>query len=248
MIRLQELRKSFGELEVLSGFSLDVATGETVVVIGRSGSGKSVLLKHVAGLLRPDSGSVRVGEDEVSTASPDEVKRIRLEMGYVFQGSALFDSMTVEENILLALRRHGVPKEERPGRVEHSLEVVGLSGWGDRYPAELSGGMKKRAGVARAVAPRPDYLLYDEPTSGLDPVTTAMIDELILQLKEELRATSIVVTHNMVSAYRVADRIALLLDGRVRWMGSPEEMREEADPAVRAFAEGRRELWPEGSR
>lgn len=248
MIRLEEIRKSFGDLEVLSGFSLEVAAGETVVVIGRSGSGKSVLLKHVAGLLRPDSGSVRVGSDEVSTATPEQVKRIRLEMGYVFQGSALFDSMTVRENILLALRRHGVPAEERADRVEHSLEVVGLTGWGDAHPAELSGGMKKRAGVARAVAPRPDYLLYDEPTSGLDPVTTAMIDELILELEQELEATSLVVTHNMVSAYRVADRIALLLDGRVRWTGTPEEMREEADPAVRAFAEGRRELWPEDSR
>jgi phospholipid/cholesterol/gamma-HCH transport system ATP-binding protein len=248
VIQLDGIRKSFGELEVLSGFSLEVGAGETVVVIGRSGSGKSVLLKHVAGLLRPDAGSVRVGSDEISTATPKQVKRIRLEMGYVFQGAALFDSMTVRENILLALRRHGVAAEERADRVEHSLEVVGLTGWADAHPAELSGGMKKRAGVARAVAPRPDYLLYDEPTSGLDPVTTAMIDELILELKRELEATSLVVTHNMVSAYRVADRIALLLDGRVRWTGTPQEMREEADPAVRAFAEGRRELWPEDSR
>lgn len=245
MIRLDGVAKAFGAFRVLRDFSLVVETGETVVVVGRSGAGKSVLLKLVAGLLRPDAGTVEVGGESVSDASPKEIHRIRLQMGYVFQSSALFDSMTVAENVRLALRRHGVPEEEVEGKVERSLAVVGLEGWGDAMPSELSGGMKKRAGVARAVAPNPDYLLYDEPTSGLDPVTTSMIDELILRLKDELGATSLVVTHDMESAYRIADRMALLHSGRVQWSGTPEAFREEDDGAIRAFVEGRRDLWPE---
>ena len=245
MIALRDVSKSFGPLVVLDGFSLEVPSGETVAVVGRSGAGKSVLLKHVAGLVTPDSGSVEVGGREVTTASRAEVDRIRLEMGYVFQGSALFDSMTVGDNVRLALRRHGVGEEEVEERVAWSLERVGLGEWADAYPAELSGGMKKRAGVARAVAPEPDYLLYDEPTSGLDPVTTSMIDELIVRLKEELDTTGLVVTHDMTSAYRVADRMALLFGGRIRWTGSPDAFRASEDVAIRAFAEGRRELWPD---
>lgn len=244
MIRLTELRKSFGELRVLDGFSLEVGTGETVAVVGRSGSGKSVLLKHVAGLMDPDSGTVEVAGETLSGAPRERIYALRLKMGFVFQASALFDSLTVAENLRLALRRHGFEGAGIEERVRRCLSVVGLEGWGDRMPAELSGGMRKRAGVARAVAPRPEYLLYDEPTSGLDPVTTAMIDEMILTLKEELRSTSLVVTHDMRSAERVADRIALLHEGRVRWIGPPEEFRTGEDPAVRAFAEGRRELWP----
>ncbi len=244
MIELEELRKAFGDLTVLDGFSLEVSPGETVAVVGRSGAGKSVLLKHVAGLLDPDSGSVRVDGEPVEGASREVVNRLRLRMGYVFQASALFDSMSVAENVRLALRRHGAAEDELEDRVEWSLERVGLEGRGDAYPAELSGGMRKRAGVARAVAPAPEYLLFDEPTSGLDPVTTSMIDELIVNLGRELDATSLVVTHNMTSAFRVADRIALLFAGRVRWQGSPEAFREADDPAIRAFAEGRRDLWP----
>lgn len=245
MIRLRELRKSFGDLHVLEGFTLDVATGETVAVVGRSGSGKSVLLRHVAGLLQPDAGTVEVADETVSGAPRERVRALRLRMGFVFQASALFDSLTVAENVRLALRRHGATEAKIEDRVTECLAVVGLEDWGDRMPAELSGGMRKRAGLARAVAPRPEYLLYDEPTSGLDPVTTAMIDEMILDLKEDLRATSLVVTHDMRSAERVADRIALLYGGRVRWLGTPEEFRRGEDPAVRAFAEGRRDLWPD---
>ena len=245
MIRLDGVEKAFGALRVLRGFTLRVETGETVVVVGRSGAGKSVLLKLVAGLLAPDAGTVEVGGEAVSSASREEIHRLRLRMGYVFQGSALFDSMTVADNVRLALRRHGVPEAEVEDRVARALSVVGLEDWGGRMPAELSGGMRKRAGVARAVAPAPDYLLYDEPTSGLDPVTTSMIDELILRLEEELDATSLVVTHDMESAYRIADRMALLHSGRVRWSGTPEAFREGEDAAIRAFAEGRRELWPE---
>lgn len=244
MIELEELRKAFGDLTVLDGFSLEVGQGETVAVVGRSGSGKSVLLKHVAGLLHPDAGSVRVAGDRMDRASRRAVNRLRLRMGYVFQASALFDSMTVAENVRLALRRHGVDEGKIAERTAWSLERVGLEGRGGARPAELSGGMRKRAGVARAVAPGPEYLLFDEPTSGLDPVTTSMIDELIVNLGRELDATSLVVTHDMTSAYRVADRIALLFEGRVRWQGSPEAFRAAEDPAIRAFAEGRRELWP----
>lgn len=244
MIRLDGVTRRFGDLTVLERFSLEVETGETVVVVGRSGSGKSVLLKHVAGLIRPQEGTVRVAGEEISSAPRETVNRLRLRMGYVFQASALFDSLTVAENLRLALDRHGVPEGEREERVARSLEMVGLAGWGDRMPAELSGGMRKRAGVARAVAPAPDYLLYDEPTSGLDPVTTSMIDDLILRLERELDATSLVVTHDMRSAYRIADRIALLRRGRIRWSGPPEAFREGEDPAVRAFVEGRRDLWP----
>lgn len=246
MIRVSDLSKSFGDLRVLDGLRLEVATGETVAVLGRSGTGKSVLLKHVAGLLEPDGGEVWVGEERLTGAPRRRVADLRLQMGYVFQTGALFDSLTVAENLRLALRRHGVPEAEAEERMRRTLETVELSGQEDRYPAELSGGMRKRAAVARAVAPRPRYLLYDEPTTGLDPVTTAVMDELVLRLKEELEATSIVVTHDLTSAFRVADRLAMLHRGSVRATGTPEEIRESADPVIRAFVEGRRDLWPEG--
>lgn len=248
MIRAEGLFKRFGPVPVLDGISLEVRTGETVAVLGRSGTGKSVFLKHVAGLLPPDSGEVWVGEERITGAAPAVVKRLRLRMGYVFQGGALFDSMTVAENVRMALRRHGVREGELRDRVGETLEVVGLAGEEERFPAELSGGMRKRAAVARAVAARPEYLLYDEPTTGLDPVTTAMIDGLMLRLKEELHATSIVVTHDLSSAFRVADRAAFLFEGKIRKVGTPEEIRASEDPAVRAFVEGRRDLWPSEER
>lgn len=245
MIRVEGLSKAFGEQRVLDDLDLEVETGETVAVLGRSGTGKSVLLKQIAGLLRPDAGEVWVGEERMTEAGRDVVQRLRLRMGYVFQAGALFDSMTVAENVAMSLRRHGTAPGEVPGRVEEALELVGLGGEGARYPAELSGGMRKRAAVARSVAARPDYLLYDEPTTGLDPVTTAMIDELMLALKRRLGATSVVVTHDLTSAFRVADRVALLFGGSIRSAGTPQEIRGSPDPAVRAFVEGRRDLWPE---
>jgi len=247
MIRLEDVRKSFGKQVVLDGVDLVVQSGETVAVLGRSGSGKSVLLKQVARLLRPDAGTIYVGDIEMSGADKATVMRVRSSMGYVFQFAALFDSMTLGENVALPLRRAGMSQEEALPRVSEILETVGLPDLGARYPAELSGGMRKRAGIARAVVARPGYLLYDEPTTGLDPVTTAVIDELMLQMKQELQATSILVTHDIQSAFRVADRVALLHSGRVHFEGSPDEVRQSEDPLVRAFVEGRQELWPPDS-
>ncbi|MFQ5679232.1 MAG: ABC transporter ATP-binding protein [Gemmatimonadota bacterium] len=244
MIRATGVTKRFGDQSVLDGVSLEVPTGETVAVLGRSGTGKSVLLKQVAGLLEPDAGEIWIGEERLTGAPRSRVMRLRLRMGYVFQFGALFDSMTVAENVAMALRRHLVPEGEIASRVTVALETVGLSGEGSRLPAELSGGMRKRAAVARAVVARPDYLLYDEPTTGLDPVTKGMIDELMLRLKRELRATSLLVTHDLRSAFRVADRIAMLSEGRIRQVGTPEEIQASEDPAVRAFLEGRRDVWP----
>jgi phospholipid/cholesterol/gamma-HCH transport system ATP-binding protein len=247
MIRLENVRKSFGSQVVLDGIDLAVPAGQTVAVLGRSGSGKSVLLKQVARLHRPDGGSIQVGGVEMSDANKATVMQVRASMGYVFQFAALFDSMTVGENVGLPLRRSGTPAAESRNRVEEILETVGLPDLADRYPAELSGGMRKRAGIARAVVSRPEYLLYDEPTTGLDPVTTAVIDELMLTMKQDLHATSILVTHDIQSAFRVADRVALLHAGRVHFEGEPDEVRESEDPLVRAFVEGRQELWPPDS-
>jgi phospholipid/cholesterol/gamma-HCH transport system ATP-binding protein len=245
MIRLAGVTKAFGSNVVLRDLALEVPTGQTVAVLGRSGSGKSVLLKHVARLLRPDAGTVSVGELEISSADEAQVKRARRSMGYVFQFAALFDSMTLGENVGLPLRRMDVGRSEAEQRVAEVLETVGLAGLQAKYPSELSGGMRKRAGIARAVVARPRYLLYDEPTTGLDPVTTSVIDELIVRLKRDIDATGIVVTHDIQSAFRVADRVALLHGGRVRAEGTPEEFRASEEPLVRAFVEGRQDLWPE---
>lgn len=243
MIRGEGLSKAFGSLSVLRDMSLTVETGETVAVLGRSGSGKSVFLKLVAGLLEPDGGTVRVGEESITGAPGERVRRLRLRMGYVFQGGALFDSMTVGQNLALPLRRRGIDGLDLDRRVTRTLETVGLGGLEERMPAELSGGMRKRAAVARAVVAEPEYLLYDEPTTGLDPVTTAMIDELMIRLKEELRATSVVVTHDLRSAFRVADRVGMLHEGKLRAVGTPADFENSDDPVVRAFVEGRLDLW-----
>ncbi|MFQ5528783.1 MAG: ABC transporter ATP-binding protein [Gemmatimonadota bacterium] len=247
MIHLSGVSKGFGDTSVLRELDLAVPTGTTLAVIGRSGTGKSVLLKCVARLLRADAGSVLVGEDDVGQADSRTLRRIRSRMGYVFQFAALFDSMTIGENVEAPLRREGVPPVEATRRANDVLERVGLGGTRDSLPAELSGGMRKRAGIARAVVSEPDYLLYDEPTTGLDPVTTAVIDELMLGLKRDLGATGIVVTHDIRSALRVADRVALLHEGRLHSEGTPQEIRDSDDPLVRAFVEGKSELWPEES-
>lgn len=245
-IRISEVYKAFGSKVVLDGVSLDVEDGETVAVIGFSGSGKSVLLKTIIGLLEPDSGAVFVDDEEVGSLQGEALHELRRRMGYVFQYAALFDSMTVEENVAMGLRRvPGMSEAAIRERVAESLRMVDLEGFGPRYPAEVSGGQRKRVGLARAIATRPKYLLYDEPTAGLDPVTTAVIDRLMLKMDEELGVTSIVVTHDMRSAFRVADRIAMLWEGRIRFVGTPDEARTTDDAVVRAFIDGRPELMQE---
>lgn len=245
-IQLQDVRKAFGEKVVLRGVSLEVKEGETVVIIGGSGSGKSVLLKTIVGLLTPDAGRVLVDGQDVAALRRQELYELRRRVGYVFQFAALFDSMTVADNVAMGLRRvPGMSPADIEERVRESLRLVDLEGYGERYPAELSGGQRKRAGLARAIATRPKYVLYDEPTTGLDPVTTALIDRLILKLRDELGVTSVVITHDLASAYRVGDRIAMLHDGVIRFEGSPADLRQTADPVVRAFVEGRPELVQE---
>ena len=238
-----DVHKSFGEKEVLKGFTLTIRDGETTTVIGGSGSGKSVALKHIVGLLRPDQGDVWVDGENVSRLDQESIYRLRRNIGYVFQFAALFDSMTIAENVGMGLRRmEDFPAEQIPERVRECLEVVDLVGFEDRLPSELSGGQRKRVGLARAIATRPKYILYDEPTTGLDPVTTAVIDRLIVRLADELGVTGVVISHDMTSAFRISDRVAMLYDGRIRLEGTPEEVRAADDPVVKGFIEGRPEL------
>jgi len=242
-IQIQELHKAFGANEVLRGFSAEAAEGETLCILGGSGSGKSVTIKHVVGLLRPDRGDVVVDGESVVGMSQEELYELRRKVGYVFQFAALFDSMTVTENVGLGLRRiRGTTEDEIRQRVEECLAMVELEGLGDRLPSELSGGQRKRAGIARAIATQPSYILYDEPTTGLDPITRAVIDRLINRLKKELGVTGLVITHDMESAFRVADRMAMLYEGTARFFGTPDEARATDDPVVRAFIDGRPEL------
>lgn len=243
MIRLVDVHKSFGSKKVLEGFTLDVDEGETVVIIGYSGSGKSVAIKHIVGLLEPDSGTVFVDNKEVPTLSRPELYDLRSKVGYVFQFAALFDSMSIGDNVAMGLRKEHVMSEpEIKSRVSESLALVDLPGVESKMPAELSGGMRKRVGIARAIARRPKYILYDEPTTGLDPVTSAVIDQLMVRTREKLGVTSIVITHDMRSAYTVGSRIAMLYEGKVRQVGTVEEIRHTTDPIVCQFIEGRPNL------
>lgn len=238
MIRFEGLTKRFGRTEVLRGIDLEIPGGQTTAIIGRSGSGKSVLLKHIVGLVTPDAGSVSVDGKVVHRLEPEALAALRARIGYVFQFAALLDSLTVGDNIRLGLRRRRLPVEEVEDRVRQSLRVVGLEESDDRMPSELSGGMRKRAGIARAIALRPDYILFDEPTTGLDPVTTASMDALMLRSRRELGATCVVVSHDMGSVFAIADRIAMLHEGRIRRVDSPDRMRTCDDPVVHAFIEG----------
>lgn len=248
MIELLDIYKRFGAKRVLQGFTLRVEDGYTTALVGFSGSGKSVALKHIVGLLRADSGTVRVDGQDVGSLKPAELYELRRNVGYVFQFAALFDSMTIAENLAMGLiKQGGYAPEQIRQRVSESLALVELEGFEERLPAELSGGQRKRAGLARAIAFRPKYLLYDEPTSGLDPVTTTVIDRLIVKMKEELGVTSLVITHDMSSAYRVADRIAMLYEGRVLQEGTPDEIRNSENPIVRGFVEGKPELVETGA-
>ena len=239
MIEFQDLHKAFDGRPVLDGFTLRVQDGETTVIIGYSGTGKSVALKHVVGLLQPDAGDVIVDGRAVSTLDRAGLTALRREIGFVFQFAALFDSMSVFDNVALGLRRRDLSDDEIAARVREALALVDLTGAEERYPAELSGGMRKRVGIARAIALRPRYILYDEPTTGLDPVTSAVIDQLMVRTREHLRVTGIVVTHDMRSAYTVGDRIAMLYEGRIRQVGTVAQIQETEDPVVRQFIEGR---------
>ena len=240
MIELRGVRKRFGEQVVLGGVNFSVREGETVALLGPSGSGKSVLLKHINGLLRPDAGSVKVDEQEVSLLRRDALAELRTRIGYVFQNGALFDSMDVFENVRLGLSDESKYRdlEYSQDRVVECLRLVNLTPETQKkFPAQLSGGMRKRVGIARAIAGAPKYLLYDEPTSGLDPVNADVIDDLVVRLAEELGVTSVVVTHDVRGAFRVADRLALLYDTIIVLEGTPEEFRDSTDQRVKAFLE-----------
>ncbi len=240
MIYLQDLTKSFGPNHVLAGVTLEVPNGQNTVIIGHSGSGKSVTLKLVIGLLEPDGGTVEVDGETVQEMDREQLADLRGRVGYVFQFAALFDSMTVAENIRLGLIKRKFPEAEIGLRIAESLDVVGLGGSEDRYPAELSGGMRKRVGIARAIALKPRYILYDEPTTGLDPVTSAVMNQLMMRTRD-LGVTGLVVTHDMQSAFTVGDRIAMLYEGVIRQVGTAAEIQATDDPVVRQFIEGRAE-------
>lgn len=240
MIELTNVHKRFGSNEILKGVNLTVPDLENTVIIGYSGTGKSVLLKCIVGLLTPEQGTVAVDHRVVAELDRDELADLRGRVGYVFQFAALFDSMTVEQNILLALRRRGLSEDEMQERVREALEMVRMSGTESKYPAELSGGMRKRVGLARAMALRPAHILYDEPTTGLDPVTSAVMNQLMVRTRD-MGVTGVVVTHDMNSAFTVADRIAMLYEGSIRQVGTVDEMRNSDDPIVRQFIEGRPE-------
>lgn len=241
-IKIVDLYKSFESKQVLKGLNLEIEAGETMVIIGQSGSGKSVLLKHIIGIMRPDRGQVFIDGQEISALPDEEIMKLSRKFGMLFQGAALFDSMTVEENVAFGLRRHTrLSEAEVQQLVRTSLEQVGLRGVEHLLPYELSGGMKKRVGLARAIAYSPEIILYDEPTTGLDPIRADAINSLILELKEKLRVTSVVITHDMNSTYKVADRIAMLYDGQIIEIGTPEEIRRSTNPVVQQFISGRAE-------
>ncbi len=240
MIELRGVHKRFGDLVVLDGVDFTVAEGETVALLGPSGTGKSVLLKHIIGLIRPDAGTILVDDVDVCHVSRKELSELRSRIGYVFQNGALFDSMSVFENVRLGISDEALYKdiEYCRTRVEQCLGLVNLAAdVAKKLPAQLSGGMRKRVGIARAIAGNPKYLLYDEPTSGLDPVNADIIDNLVVRLDNELGVTSVMVTHDVRGAFRVANRLALLTDGCIILQGTPEDFRTSTDPKVRAFLE-----------
>jgi phospholipid/cholesterol/gamma-HCH transport system ATP-binding protein len=237
MIEIKNLHKSFNSNKVLRGVNLEIETGETIVIIGRSGCGKSVLIKHIVGLLYPDEGYVKVQGQRVDELNMNDLYELRSRFGFLFQGSALFDSMTVEENVALPLVESGknYSRFELEKRVAEKLELVGLSGFQQLKPAELSGGMKKRVGLARALITDPDYIFYDEPTTGLDPIMSDSIDALIKELTDKLNVTSVVVTHDMYSVKNVANRVAMMHDGIIHFTGKPDELISSEDKIIKEF-------------
>lgn len=237
MIEIKNLHKSFNSSRVLQGVNLDIDTGETIVIIGRSGCGKSVLIKHIVGLLYPDEGYVKVEGNIVDEMNKEELYNLRRKFGFLFQGSALFDSMTVEENVALPLVESGkkYSREELDRKVSEKLELVGMRNVQKLKPAELSGGMKKRVGLARALITDPDYIIYDEPTTGLDPIMSDSIDSLIKDLTDKLNVTSIVVTHDMYSVKNVANQVAMMHEGKIYFLGTPAELLSSNDKIIKEF-------------
>ena len=239
MIDIVNLHKSFNTKQVLCGVNLHINRGETMVVIGGSGSGKSVLIKHIIGLLIPDEGNVTINGVDIFSLSEGELNNTRKKFGMLFQGAALFDSLTVWENVGFALKQHtDLSKEEIRDIASRKLEMVGLRGIEDLMPSELSGGMRKRVGLARAIAMEPEILLYDEPTTGLDPIMADAINDLILDMKNKINVTGIAITHDMTSAYKIGDRIAMLYEGRIHGVGTPDEIKLSDDPVIRQFITG----------
>jgi phospholipid/cholesterol/gamma-HCH transport system ATP-binding protein len=236
IIEIKDLHKSFGSSKVLTGIDLDIDEGSTCVILGGSGSGKTVLMKHMIGLLTPDSGRVVVDGEDVVGLGPEDWARVRRKFGMVFQAAALFDSMTVYENVAFPLREHSkVSEAESREIVRKKLGIVGLKGVEEKYPADLSGGMRKRVGLARAIVLDPKIVLYDEPTTGLDPITTDYVDEMILDAKRELGVTSVVISHDIASAFKVADKIAFLYQGQIVEQGPGPQLRKSQHPAVHQF-------------
>lgn len=239
MIEISGLHKSFNSKQVLDGVGLAINAGETMVVIGGSGCGKSVLLRHIIGLMQPDRGSIRIDGTELSGIGRQELFDLRKRLGMLFQGAALFDSLTVAENVSLGLREHSGHSPQRIAEiVGQKLEMVGMAGTQNLMPSELSGGMKKRVGLARAISMDPQYILYDEPTTGLDPIMADKINDLMIDLRNKMSLTSIAVTHDMVSAAKIADRIAMLHQGQIIFCGTPEEIRSWPDERVQRFVRG----------
>ena len=239
MIEIINLSRSFNKNKVLDNLNLIINSGEVIVIIGRSGCGKSVLLKHIIGLIKPDIGQIIIDGNDMTRFEEYEMDKLRLSFGMLFQGAALFDSMTVGENVGFTLREHtGMSEAEIRKKVANSLELVGLKGIEDLMPSELSGGMKKRVGLARAICNSPKIILYDEPTTGLDPIMADAINDLIIDLNKKLNVTSIVVTHDMVSAYKISDRIAMLYKGKIVAIGSPDDIKNTKDPIVKQFITG----------
>lgn len=237
MIEIVDLHKSFGSNYVLRGVNLTIEEGETNVIIGKSGSGKSVLLKHIVGLIFPDKGFVKVGGEIINHSDPKKLYEIRRKFGFLFQGAALFDSMTVGENIALPIieNENNFTQMELDKKISKMLELVDLPNTENLKPAELSGGMKKRVGLARALITEPEYILYDEPTTGLDPIMSDSIDDLIKHLADQLNVTSIVVTHDMYSVKNVADEIAMVHDGKIYFEGTPKELIKSKDKVIKDF-------------
>ncbi len=239
LIRFRNIKKAFGPKVVCRDINLDIFRGESLTIIGGSGQGKSVTLKMLIGLLEADSGSITFDGEEITTKKERDMAPVRRRIGMLFQHSALFDSLNVRENVAYGLREHGAPTEAEVDQiVAEALQYVNLKGIEKMYPSDLSGGMKKRVGLARAIAVKPEVLLYDEPTTGLDPINTARINRLILHLKRTLNVTSVVVTHDMPSAFQISDRMAMVHDGRVIFAGTPEAIKHEQDPQIHNFIHG----------